>query len=194
MRLFKPVLVLFLSATVLASCTVNINYPGSGIIEYLTADSNSDVVPDDPEDTVEDVTETDEPFANIEVTAETAVNEAPKDDTTAKNPPSDEAEPETNVHKTDEQITPIYLAYITSPISKGKTATVDIIGEPNTEYSIEVFYTSGKSSAKGLENKISNETGAASWSWKIGSSLKPGYYRIVITGGGTSLETEIQVY
>lgn len=71
----------------------------------------------------------------------------------------------------------------------GETATITYIGTPFTSYSISVYYSSSSpSTAKGLERKTSDANGIVSWSWKIGSAVKPGGYRIVIEGGGEETE------
>ena len=68
--------------------------------------------------------------------------------------------------------------------SRNENATISITGLPNTQYSIAVYYNSGKSTAAGLVNKTSDANGHVSWTWKIGSKTNPGTYRAVITGGG----------
>lgn len=65
-------------------------------------------------------------------------------------------------------------------IRRDSGATMAFIGEPNTLYSITVYVRSGASGAKGLEPKVSDETGYVSWSWWVGSSAAPGTYKIVI--------------
>lgn len=65
-------------------------------------------------------------------------------------------------------------------IRRDSGATLAFIGEPNTLYSITVYVRSGASGAKGLEPKVSDETGYVSWSWWVGSSATPGTYKIVI--------------
>ena len=65
--------------------------------------------------------------------------------------------------------------------------SVGINGKPNTEYDINVYYSSGVSSAQGLENKTSDENGYVSWSWKVGTNTKPGDYYLDIIDGGETL-------
>ena len=81
----------------------------------------------------------------------------------------------------------------TSPIKAGSTATVEIKGDPNTEYSIVVEYSSGPSSASGLEPKRSDESGYVSWSWRVSGSVKPGNYVITISAKNKSFKTELIV-
>lgn len=87
----------------------------------------------------------------------------------------------------------ISLISITSPISAGSTASITVQGEPDTDYSITVMYSSGPSSADGLETKTSDSDGIASWSWKIGTRVEEGTYRISITGGGKSFSATIEI-
>lgn len=87
----------------------------------------------------------------------------------------------------------ISLVSITSPISAGSTASITVQGEPDTDYSITVMYSSGPSSADGLEAKTSDSDGIVSWSWKIGTRTKEGTYRISISGGGKSFSTSIEI-
>ena len=66
--------------------------------------------------------------------------------------------------------TPITLRSITSTVYPGDMVTVEIKGKPNTNYDINVYYSSGVSSADGLGNKTSDGNGIVSWSWKVGTS------------------------
>lgn len=87
----------------------------------------------------------------------------------------------------------ISLISITSPISAGSTASITVQGEPDTDYSITVMYSSGPSSADGLETKTSDSDGMVSWSWKIGTRTKEGTCRISVSGGGKSFSTSIEI-
>lgn len=77
------------------------------------------------------------------------------------------------------------ITILTSPgtVKRGKSATLEIRGTPNTLYSIKVKYSSGYSSAKGLEDKISDENGVCSWTWRVGAKTKPGSYNITVSDG-----------
>jgi hypothetical protein len=68
-------------------------------------------------------------------------------------------------------------------IGRNVVGTVIILGTPGTEYNIDVYYKSGVSSAKGLENKIADENGYVVWTWKVGPSTAGGTYKIIISGG-----------
>lgn len=87
----------------------------------------------------------------------------------------------------------IELISLTTPIGRNDTAIISIVGLPNTEYDIDVFYSTSESEAKGLENQISDDSGAVSWSWKIGGKVATGKYNIHINGGGETYKTELEV-
>lgn len=78
-------------------------------------------------------------------------------------------------------------------ISQGSTATVTIKGEPNTTYSIKVYIKSGTSSAKGLEDKVSDGNGYVTWTWKISSRTSTGDYKIIVTGGDAIAEVPYSI-
>ena len=65
-------------------------------------------------------------------------------------------------------------------IKRDTGATFAFMGEPDTLYSITVYVKSGASKAKGLDAKMSDETGYVSWSWWVGENSTPGTYKIVI--------------
>ena len=133
-------------------------------------------------------TETDS-TENQTTAEETAVDSA-ENQTTAEETAADSAETQTAAEGTESIPTEdttsepsITLVSITSPISINKTATLTVKGLPNAEHGINVYYSSGASSAAGLEKKISDDSGLVSWSWKIGARVKSGTYRIVVNCG-----------
>ncbi len=75
------------------------------------------------------------------------------------------------------------LVSFTDVVFSGDLASIEIRGKPNTKYSIDVYYKSGKSTAKGLEDKISSSDGLVSFSWTVGSQVTPGIYDVVISDG-----------
>lgn len=82
---------------------------------------------------------------------------------------------------------------VTSPIKGGQNATLSAKGKPNTAYDIKVVYSSGESSAKGLEDKTSDANGNVSWTWKVGAKTKPGTYTITVKGGGETDTIKITI-
>ena len=101
-----------------------------------------------------------------------------------------ETKPETSGQTTTQKISIISLTESVKPNNK---ASISIKGNPNTTYSISVYYSSGPSTAAGLESKKSDSKGKVSWTWKVGGKTKAGTYRIVITGGGETFTTYFTV-
>ena len=87
------------------------------------------------------------------------------------------------------------LQVITWPetVSGGETGTVTVKGKPNTAYTIKVYYKSGPSSAKGLEETVSDAEGFVTWTWKVSKNTTPGDFKIVVTGGGETVEVPFSV-
>ncbi len=85
------------------------------------------------------------------------------------------------------------VTYLRTPVHRNQMTTIVLDCKPSTMYRIEVHYQSGISSAKGLEDKLSDDEGRVYWSWKIGGKTAPGTYKIVVTGGGESLTTYFSV-
>jgi len=76
---------------------------------------------------------------------------------------------------------------------RNSKATISIVGKPNTEYRITVYYDSGPSKAKGLEKKTSDSKGRVSWTWKIGGKTKAGTYKVIFKGGGEEITKKITI-
>ncbi len=74
----------------------------------------------------------------------------------------------------------IQILSVTSPVERNQKAMVCIKGSPFTVYGIDVFYTSSKSSAKGLEDKTSDADGLVTWEWKIGGRTAAGEHTIAV--------------
>lgn len=88
----------------------------------------------------------------------------------------------------------IQLKSITNPIQKGQEATVEIIGMPNTEYNIKVYYASGGiSTSKALVPTESDEFGNVSWTWKISSNTKTGTAKVIVSDATSSLTLYIEI-
>lgn len=78
-------------------------------------------------------------------------------------------------------------------VFRNTDATVRILGQPGITYDIDVYYKSGESSAKGLEDQIADENGYVTWTWKIGGRTVAGTFQIVVTGNGESQSVEFTV-
>ena len=87
----------------------------------------------------------------------------------------------------------ISLVSLDSPINRGNDVTVSIKGLPNTNYDIDVIYSSGPSKASGLEDKISDSEGNVSWTFKVSSNVKPGTYEVKISDGKDSASYSLEV-
>ena len=77
---------------------------------------------------------------------------------------------------------------------RNQNATISIKGIPSKVHSISVYYNSGESKAKGLENKTADSNGNVSWTWKIGMNTKENEtYRAVISCEGQTFEITFDV-
>lgn len=94
-----------------------------------------------------------------------------------------------NIQVFEEEKVDIVLSDITEKVIKGDIGRISIVGKKNHEYSISVMYSSGKSNADGLENKISDDNGNVSWEWKVSKNVKPGTYKIIISDSKDNKKT-----
>ncbi len=94
--------------------------------------------------------------------------------------------------KPTEASIPIIINY-PEKINAGETATVWINAAPNTKYTIDVEYKSGKSKAEGLYPKTTDSNGYAEWSWEVGAGTTEGNIVVTISGGGSSQSVNIYV-
>jgi len=77
---------------------------------------------------------------------------------------------------------------------RGSYAFIKIQASPNTDYTCEVEYKSGMSTADGLGTKRSDANGNVSWKWKVGTRTSLNYTpTIYIEGGGDSTSVEFEV-
>jgi hypothetical protein len=68
-----------------------------------------------------------------------------------------------------------------TPTAPGGEATATVSTAPGASCSIEVVYRSGPSTASGLTPKTASSTGAASWTWQVGSRTTPGSWPVTVT-------------
>ena len=85
---------------------------------------------------------------------------------------------------TEEETGSIEVVSLTSPIERGGEASITIKTNSKVKCTITVYYKSGKSTAQGLEDKVSDSSGNCSWSWKVGTNTTPGDWKIVLTAEG----------
>ncbi|MCH5300057.1 MAG: hypothetical protein J1E56_01970 [Ruminococcus sp.] len=149
--------------------------------------------PTTEEPTTEEITDdiTEEPTTEKQTEKPT---EKPTEKLTEK--PTEKATKKPTEKPTDPPTDPprdLEVIYVSSPVSPGEYADITVQGEPNTDYSITVYYKSGPSTAKGLYTKTSDSNGNVSWEWKVGTRTSSGTYRISISGGGQSISTTFTV-
>ena len=123
-----------------------------------------------------------------QVTATKGQPRAPPSSTTTTTAPTTTSTTSTTVPSS----LAINVVSLTSPISRGATATLAIKTTPGAQCTITVNYKSGPSSASGLGPKTAGLDGTVTWSWKVGSSTTPGTWSIVVTasaGGKTVTKT-----
>ena len=82
----------------------------------------------------------------------------------------------------------VAITSLTSPISRGSTATVGARTIAGAACTVVVEYKSGPSSAAGLGPKAASASGTESWSWTVGSRTTPGSWPVTVrcTSGGSN--------
>lgn len=84
----------------------------------------------------------------------------------------------------------------TTPVKKGNTATIAILGQAGKSYSIE-FYKNASSVAAsaGLSSKTADENGMAVWTFDIGYDCETGNRKIIIRENGSDnfVQTSITI-
>jgi hypothetical protein len=68
-----------------------------------------------------------------------------------------------------------------SPLRPGRKAKLTAIGEPNTKLTLTVWYKSGRSRAKNLGEKMTDEHGIVSWEWHVSGNTTPGTWELEVT-------------
>ncbi len=86
----------------------------------------------------------------------------------------------------------VTIASVTSPVSRGATATLVAETEADAACSIVVRYKSGPSSAQGLSPASADPTGRVAWTWTVGSRTSPGTWPITVacSAAGSSVTTQ----
>lgn len=75
----------------------------------------------------------------------------------------------------------VRLVDLTSPVTRGDAATIDVQTLAGASCSITVRYKSGPSKASGLTRATADDTGAVGWTWTVGSRTTPGTWPITVT-------------
>ena len=88
----------------------------------------------------------------------------------------------------------IRITSLTSPVSPGTNARLEIQTTPGAECAITVVYKSGPSRARGLEPKVADTAGQIAWVWRVGTNTSPGTWPIFIecVFGQQKTETETE--
>lgn len=131
------------------------------------------------------------PKATIATTVETTEEETTVQPTTKEKRTEPPTEKPTQAPT--EAPTPIVFTNYTNVVEAGSNAFVTIQGAPNTEYHIHVHYSSGDSTAEGLESKISDGNGNVTWEWEVGTKTTRGIHSITVEGGGARSDVEFEV-
>lgn len=87
----------------------------------------------------------------------------------------------------------IELINFNNKLKIGEEKAINIKGMPNTVYDIDVYYSSGISKASGLEDKMSDDNGLVSWTFKVSKNVKVGKYKINITDGVNTLTVDYEI-
>ncbi|MFT8362962.1 MAG: hypothetical protein ABF608_07235 [Sporolactobacillus sp.] len=87
----------------------------------------------------------------------------------------------------------IKIVSFASHRTKGQWDTLRVEGAKHARATIAVYYNSGLSRSKFLNPTLTNGSGYASWTWKVGTRTAPGSYRVVVTVGGKAITTYLHV-
>lgn len=86
------------------------------------------------------------------------------------------------------------MSFINVPdiVTRGSEVTITVQGEASTLYDIDVYLKSGVSSSSGLEDKMSDENGVVSWTFKLRTNVSIGTYKLEVKNKLTN--EKISVY
>lgn len=74
----------------------------------------------------------------------------------------------------------INIVSLTSPVSAGATARLEIRTTPGAQCIIAVVYKSGPSQARGLEPQEADDEGKVVWIWRVGTRTTPGAWPVFV--------------
>lgn len=81
----------------------------------------------------------------------------------------------------NEESNGLYILTKTSPVIKGNSVSIIIMGTPDAEYTIEFYETENKKAAySGLENTKSDSNGMANWTFTVESTCESGDKKVII--------------
>lgn len=160
--------------------------------EFSSHDSIADRnIPQDP-----GITSTSEPtIATTEASSTTTTTTTDSSTTTTKITTTTEKVTTTRATTvtTTAVVQNLVVTSFPSIVYRNQDVTLYASGQPNTKYTIRVYYSSGASKADGLGEKISDSNGAVSWSWQIGGKTTLGAHYLTISGGGQKIQYDFEV-
>lgn len=74
----------------------------------------------------------------------------------------------------------IKVVSVSSPVSPGQDARLEIATSPGADCDITVVYKSGRSRARGLVPKRADSQGRIVWVWRVGTRTTPGSWPILV--------------
>jgi hypothetical protein len=86
----------------------------------------------------------------------------------------------------------VAILNLTSPVSRGGTASLTARTAPLAACTIAVVYKSGASHASGLASRAASAAGLVTWSWTVGTRTTPGSWPVTVScvaGGRTASAT-----
>lgn len=91
----------------------------------------------------------------------------------------------------------VAVEMVSSPVSVGSTASIDIHTNPTSKCTISVVYNKVVSTDPGLTPKIADNYGSVNWTWTVGSSTPIGKWpvtvRCVFNGRDGVVQADLEV-
>jgi hypothetical protein len=90
--------------------------------------------------------------------------------------------------------TAVKIASVSSPVKVGSNATLQVTAMPNASCSLQYNAPAGsKPATEGLVAKPTDSSGNVSWTWEINGNTKKGRGTVIVTCGGTTISSYIDV-
>jgi hypothetical protein len=88
----------------------------------------------------------------------------------------------------------VRIVSVTSPVAAGSRATLVAQTSPEAACNLSVTLPSGRQSqSSGLGPAIADDSGRLQWTWRTGSTTKPGTGKATVTCGAASAATTFQI-
>jgi hypothetical protein len=92
------------------------------------------------------------------------------------------------------QVSAVRIVSVTSPVAAGSTATLVAQTSPEAACNLSVTLPSGRQSqSSGLGPTTADDSGRLQWTWRTGSTTKPGTAKVTVTCGSASATTTFQI-